>query len=369
MRTTSTPGTPSTAEMTKIDLPYVQRFKDRHGRVRHYFRRPGFKRAALPGAPGSEDFMRAYQKALGGRAEVGAERSPPGSISALIAAYYQSADFKRLRASTQAVYRNLLDRFREEDGKLPTRGLRADHIKKMLDARADTPGAAHNLLKALRAVFRFGVDRGIVSDNPAAAARFTRPRSAGFRAWTDADIEAFQARWPEGSRARLALTLLLYTGVRRSDVVRLGRQHLRGEALVFRPKKARADAAELVIPLHPTLKAALAAVPMTNLTFLMTEYGKPMSEAGFTNWFADCAKKAGLPEGSTPHGLRKAAARRLAEAGCSTLEIAAITGHASLKEIERYTQSVRQAALATAAIARIANGDRLPAKAPLTNND
>lgn len=341
--------------MARIDLPYVQRFKDRHGTLRHYYRRRGEKRVALPGLPGSEAFMEAYREAMGRKSQIGAERSPPGSISALIAAYYESADFKRLRPSTRKVYSNLLDRFREEDGLLPVKGLRSDHIARMLDRRAETPGAAHNLLKALRKVFRFGVSRGLVTSNPAKDVTFARPKSAGFRPWTEDDIAKFEATWGEGTRARLALHILLFTGVRRSDAVRLGRQHRRGDALVFRPKKAADDAPELVIPLHPTLKATLDALPRENLTFLLTAYGKPMSEAGFTNWFVECAKKAALPDGCSPHGLRKAAARRLAEAGASTLEIASITGHASLKEVERYTQSARQAALATAAIARITN--------------
>jgi len=115
---------------------------------------------------------------------------------------------------------------------------------------------------------------------------------------------------------------------------------------------------ELSIPLHPRLQAELARWPADNLSFLATTGGKPFSPVGFSNWFSECARKAGLPKNSSPHGLRKAAARWLAEAGCSALEIAAITGHASLKEVERYTKSAAQGRLAASAIDTLVTAQR-----------
>lgn len=166
-------------------------------------------------------------------------------------------------------------------------------------------------------------------------------------------IEKFEAYWPSGSKARLALYILLYTTQRRSDAVRLGRQHRRGDTLRYRAQKDGPDAPELVIPLHPDLKAELDRLPATQMTFIMTEYGKPFSAAGFTNWFSDCAKKAGLPLRSSPHGLRKAGSRRLAEASATANEIGAVTGHRTLKEVERYTKSAEQQRLAEAAMAKL----------------
>lgn len=96
------------------------------------------------------------------------------------------------------------------------------------------------------------------------------------------------------------------------------------------------------IPLHPDLKALLDRLPLTNRTFLMTAHGKPFVAARFTNWFHDMVKEAGLPAGLSPHGLRKATCRRLAEAGCSAHEIMAISGHRSLAEVTRYTVAARR---------------------------
>lgn len=338
--------------MVQIKLPYIQRLKDRHGILRHYFRRPGRPRVTLPGEPGSSEFMEAYQQALQGERQVQTVRFQPGSIGALIAAYYTSPAWAQLKPQTQRNYRRVLDGFRETYGTGTVNNLSSAHLVKVLDRFADRPEAARHVLKTLRNVFRFALSRGLARHNPTIGVQIQARKSSGYRAWTDADIEAFEAHWPSGSKARLALYLLLYTGQRRSDVVRMGRQHIRGGSLSITQQKT---GVQLQIPVHPTLKAELDLLPRENLTFLMTEWGKPYTGPGFSNWFVDRARMAGLPDHSSPHGLRKAASRRLAEAGASTFEIAAITGHASLKEVERYTKSASQKHLAVAAMARIKN--------------
>lgn len=147
--------------------------------------------------------------------------------------------------------------------------------------------------------------------------------------------------------------LLLYTAQRRSDVVRMGRQHVRDGILTMRQQKT---GAEVSIPMHPQLQAIIAATAKDNLTFLVTGAGKPFSPAGFTNWFRQCCNEAGLPKGCSPHGLRKAASRRLAEHGCSPHEIMAITGHKTLKEVTRYTAAVDRKRLAITAMSKTITG-------------
>jgi integrase len=345
--------------MARIDLPHIQRLCDRHGHLRHYFRKPGFKRSTLPGTPGSAEFMDAYREALGAKRDVGADKSPPGSLSSVIAAYYQSSEWGSLQPQTQTLYRNVLDRFRDMEGgkfgQARAAALTDIHVKAILDKMADRPHMAQVLLKRLRGLFAFAVDRKLVPRNPTIGIKVKVRKTGGFRAWDDADIELFEAEWPQGSRARLALYLLLYTGQRRQDAVRMGRQMVRSGAMTITQLKRSRDQepVTLTIPLHWKLLAEIERHPTDNLTFLMTEYGKPMSPFGFSNWFSDCANKAGLPARSSPHGLRKAAARHLAEAGASTLEIMSITGHASMKEVERYTRSASQARLARSAIAAL----------------
>jgi integrase len=217
----------------------------------------------------------------------------------------------------------------------------------MVGAKAATPSAARNFLSMLRVLVRFAIETGIRPDDPTLGVRRVKIRTVGFRTWTEDDIAAFEATHPIGSRARLALALLLYTGQRRSDVVRMGRQHLRGGDLHVRQQKT---GKELTIPVLPELRAVLDATPADNLTFLTTASAKPFTAAGFTNWFRGMCKEAKLPKGASAHGLRKATCRRLAEAGRSAIEIAAISGHGSLQEIERYTRAADQARVARSAI-------------------
>jgi len=359
--------------MSKIKLRYVEAYRDRHGRLRRYFRRPGFKRFALPGAPGSPEFMDAYREAWEAtehpssplKREIGAGRTKPGSIGAAIAAYYGSAGYLALAPSTRRTYRNILERLRTEYGDGPVAGLKAKHVRTIIERKAagGTPHAANNLLKVLRVVLRYAVDLGWRDDDPTLGVRPLSAKSAGHHSWTEAEIAAFEERWPIGTRARLAMALLLYTGQRRSDVVRMGRQHVRDGSVDVTQQKTGVS---LTIQLHPELQKVLEAAPKGQLTYLTTRDGKAFTAAGFGNWFRDCCTEAGLPHCSA-HGLRHAAGRRLAEAGCTPHQIAAVTGHRSLKEVERYTRAAEQRRLAQAAIGALsghaganAGGTELP---------
>src|SRR5262249_55082193 len=141
----------------------------------------------------------------------------------------------------------------------------------------------------------------------------------------------------------------LYTAQRRSDVVRMGRQHIRDGVLTVKQQKT---GVELPIPVHPHLQAVLDATPSQHLTFLITATGKPYGGNAFTEQFRNWCDAPGLPQRCKPHGLRKAACRRLAEAGCSANEIMAISGHATMKELVRYTKAADQARLARNAFSK-----------------
>jgi hypothetical protein len=195
-------------------------------------------------------------------------------------------------------------------------------------------------------MMKHAVETGLRADDPTRDVRAIRVKSEGFHSWTDTEIAQFEKRHPIGSRSRLALALLLYTGQRRSDVVRMGRQHIHDGVLHIRQQKT---GAELAIPVHPDLGAIVAETAADHLTFLTTQFGQSFKAAGFGNWFREQCDAAGLKHCSA-HGLRKAAARRLAEAGCTEHEIAAITGHASLREVARYTKAADQKWLAAAAM-------------------
>jgi integrase len=342
---------------------YVQGFIDRHGKARFYFRRLGFKNVALPGLPWSPEFMAAYEEALAGQpAQIGSAKVRPGTIRALAVSYYNSIGFRsRLKPITQSVYRNIIDRFCEEADKEDQKygdkraaKLQRDHILKLMVARADKPDSANGLRKVLRAMMKHAVETGVRPDDPTRDIKALRAKSKlGFHRWTEAEIAQFEARHPVGTKPRLALALGLYTGQARQDVVTMGPQHVRDEVLNWiRGKTELTTAIELAIPIHPTLRTIIDATPSGHLTFLITEFGKPFAVAGFGNWFREQCDMANLRHCSF-HGLRKAASVRLAEAGCTTHEIAAITGHASLKEIVRYTITADRKRLAASAMEKV----------------
>ncbi|MEM8822437.1 MAG: tyrosine-type recombinase/integrase [Pseudomonadota bacterium] len=332
---------------------YCQGFVDRHGKPRWYFRRPGFKRVALPGLPWTPQFMAAYEAAMAGETvstAVGLKRTKPGSIGALVASYYQSTEYRNLKPITQKTYRSVMEPFSEQHGEKPVAAMQREHVKAIVAKLADRPSASNNWLKAIKILMRHAIEVGMRRDDPTVGLRKMRTGSSGYRTWTEEEIEQFYSRHPLGSRARLALDLLLHTGQRRADVVRMGRQHVRQGVLTIAQQKT---GTEVAIPLHPDFIAALDALPSRNMTFLLTEYGKPFTPDGFGNWFRDRVVEAGLPKGLSSHGLRKAACRRLAEAGCTANEIMAISGHKNLKEVTTYTEAASRSALARRAMQNV----------------
>ncbi len=331
-------------------------FLDRHGKRRVRGRRNGLT-YYFKAAPGTDDFAFEYQRWLAGeplRGEIGAKRTVPGSISALVVKFYRSAEWANLGDTTKTTYRGIIERFRVGYGDEPVAQLERRHVRNIVAKKAATPAAANNLLRMIRRLMRFAIEEEWRRDDPTAGIRSIRTGSKGFHTWTEEEISTFEKQWPAGTRGRLAFSLLLYTGQRRGDVIRMGRQHIRDGKLRVKQQKT---GALLTIPIHPELQNALDQCRSDHLTFLTTARGEPFTAAGFGNWFRKACDAAGLPKGCSAHGLRKAACRRLAEAGCSANTIASISGHTTLKEVSRYTKAADQELLAEAAIRANAGPD------------
>jgi integrase len=340
--------------MTRLTLKHIKRVKTRHGKTLFYFRRPGYRLVALPGAPGSSEFMDAYGRALdpktAPRLEIGAARTKPGTIDALVALYYQSAEYAGLAKSTQATYRNIIERFRTDHGAKRVALLAREHVKGMVAKKAETPSAANNFLKMLRMLMAFAIDANMRKDDPTIGVKRVRVTSEGFTVWREQDIAAFRVRHALGTRARLAMEMGLNTMQRRGDLVRMGRQHVHGGTLAIRQEKTGTT---IEIPVLPELQSALDLLPAGQLIFLETEQGAAFTPAGFGNWFREVCAEAGLPVGYNTHGLRKAGATRLADAGCSDHQIMAWGGWKSLSEVQRYTRAANRRRLAASAVHKL----------------
>lgn len=338
----------------KIQLDYIQQFEDRQGRWRYYFRKPGLPRVPLPGHPGSAEFMDAYNKAMNAEPLpeiVGPGRSLPGSFNRLIEDYFRSPKFLRTRASSQAVTKGILDRFAAKYGNKEVAGFKQKHLNKIIGEMASTPAAANNLLKKLRALLRWSIANEWRTDDPTVGVE--KFKEGSHHTWTEAEIKTFEDYWPIGTRQRTAFALAVFTGQRREDLIRMTWSDIDPEEGTIRVVQGKTGA-ELDIYLHSDLKAVLESWPKHHLAILANEKGKgATSPASFGNFMAKAVEAAGLPERCVLHGLRKAAARRLAEAGCSAHQIMSITGHTDLREVQRYCIAAQQKGLSKSAIERV----------------
>ena len=328
-------------------------FTDARGKQRLRFRKKGCKTVYPSSQPGTQEFLAEYQAFLNQTSPTHELRLSKGSVSAVVAGFYGSTEFKVLAPGTQISYRRIYERFRSQHGAKNIAAIQTVHVNSLIDEMADRPAAAKIFRLRLKALMNFAMGAGYRTDNPVSNAKRVKHRDKGIRPWTEQDIADFRTRWPVSSPQRIAFEILLHTGLRRSDAVRLGRQHLRrypeGDRFVIKTKKSQ-ETVELVIPQHPVLRSIIAQIPASQMTYIMTEFGAPRSEKGITNWLREAAAQAGLPANSSPHGLRKAACRRLADAGCDPFPIQAITGHKNLDEVLVYVRDRDQTSRASDAM-------------------
>jgi integrase len=283
-------------------------------------------------------------------------------MHALAISYYNnSPEFRAISPYSKQLRRNVIERFCCEtdvnglrNGDKRAAMLQPEHIERFMADRADRPESANALRKALRALMKHAVRIKMRADNPMQDIKPLPSRSRkGFHSWEEDEIAQYEERHPIGSMARLAVALGLETGQAKQDVIAMGPQHIRDEVLKWvRKKTERSTGTEVYIEIEPELRNIIDATPSGHLTFLIAPSGAPFTPASFGKWFKAQCIAAGLPH-CTFHGLRKACARRMADAGCTPHEIAAITGHASLKEVERYTRAADRKRLARSAKAKL----------------
>jgi len=300
---------------TAKPYPYLYRDIDRQGAERWRLRAPGRPTTTIKGAYGSPEFAANYRAAMEGEPveKIGLLERKHGTIGALAHSYLRSVAFADLAASSQRNRRAFIDQLVMSYGKLP---IAQRHIRAMMDSNADKPGNARAMLAALRALTTLALDDDTIAVDPTAGIKRPKLSEGGIEAWTEGEIAAYEAHHPIGTPARLAFALAIYTGQRASDLIRLGRQHIRDNAIELKQQKTGTT---LAVPLHPELKAIIDASPSTNMLFLVSERGPYASGNSLGQQIRRWAQQAGI-NGRSIHGLRKACCRRLAEAGCTAHE-------------------------------------------------
>ena len=346
---------------------YVVLCYDKRGNERIYYRKPESKarKIRLRGPLLSKDFWTDYESAVKGelkpREKFVSKTAMPdaGTFARLVTDYYSCAEYGLLSKDTRYRRRLVLDPLREKFGKLPAAKMTAPHIRRLRDQIPSQPDTGNAIVKALRQVFKFGVEYGHVTSNPAREVSILKSKNPrGYHTWTPDEQTLYKEKWPVGTQQRLAFDLLLYTGTRRSDAVILGPGNIKESRVEFTPgKTSQVTGRRLSIPIHPNLQKSIDETGTGETTFLLTSRGHPWKNGNsFGNVFKDYCRVAGL-ENCSAHGLRKAAAVMLIEAGCTAAEAASITGHDSLNMLEHYARERDRKVLATSAIQKLV-GDK-----------
>jgi integrase len=316
---------------------------DRHGNIRVYYRVHGRPKVRLRAVPWTPEFMEEYESA---------KNATPIRASTQ---YFSSIEFKQLKSRTQQERRWILESTFDEPiapgatklfKDFPLAKMKADAIEVLRDRKFKTPQAANARVKNLKVVFKWAAKKRLIDSNPSINVERVRVKSDGIKAWTLDDVKQFELRHPIGSKARLALALLLYTGQRRGDVVRFGKQHCKNGKLIFTEQKT---GKRLKLPILPELQTIIDASPCGSLTFLESDWHRPFNPHGFSDKFRVWCKQAGLKNLSA-HGLRKASATFIANAGGSSHMLMAAFGWSTLAMAEHYTKSADQERLAEQAM-------------------
>jgi integrase len=341
----------------QIDLPFIHAYRDRHGRWRHYYRRPGCKKVVLP-HPDSERFLDAYHQAAK-EAEASLKPKPhptrylPGTFGLLCHEYTHSADYSQLAESTRREMGYVIKALVKEHGEKRITKLERKHILGWKDAMARKPGAANKMLRTVKRLLAFGLDRGMLDTNPAAGVGMMK--LGRYRAWTDEECVAFETRWAPGTLQRTGYALALYTAQRRGDLVRLKWSSIAGDAFRLVQRKTGEP---MEIKIHRDLKTALAAVhPRHEAAILTGAQGKALGDVYFGHIMARAIADAGLPDACVLHGLRKTGARIVQEVGGN---VPSITGHRSPRMVAEYTRDADQAKLNAASILKWEQKGRRP---------
>jgi len=355
--------------MTIVKLKYVNTFIDRHGRERSYFRYPKRKAVKLIGKPGSPEFMAQYNMALGFAPQQTPQPEVMKTSTGLTTWNAAVKDFlavglgKQGPASRMKTTR-MLNIFCRQFGHRSVQGTPVAKIEQFFADYHDRPGQHSNLLKAIRQLVKFAKRRQWIKEDPTEG--IEKLELGSHHTWNEQEIAKYEERWKVGTRERTAFALFVWSGQRVTDVAKMkwtdvrfwtDKEGVRRATMTVQQKKAKGEKKDktLNINCEPELIEALDAWRATcerdkvptdiHQHILLNGIHQPFTGYRLSVWMASNFDGAKLPDRCVSHGLRKAAARRLAEAGCTPHEIMTVTGHETLSEVDRYCKEAKKAIL------------------------
>jgi integrase len=313
----------------------------------------------MPSPPRSERAPKVVRKRLAdgtikeyryARGPVSPEQPDPGSVAALLAAYRGAPEWRGKAEQTRKTYQIYLRPWEDDRyARVPVASIKRRDILTIRDAIAATSGNGAGTMfgRVTAALFSFALDRGWIEYSP--AARIKALPGGHLEDWGENAIRHALDKLPEAYRR--AVVLGVYTGQRRGDLVAMTWGQYDGSTIRLRQGKT---GALMALPVHPNLQAELESWKEGRkaVTILTAPRGQPWTAPHLSREMKRELEAIGL-RGLNVHGLRKAAARRLAEAGCSAHEIAAVTGHRTLAMVQLYTAAADQERMAGAAVVRL----------------
>jgi integrase len=331
--------------------PHLHRQITRHGKTVWYVRLEKGRRIRLRAKYGTPAFEAEYRAALSGQPVLRKRDAAVGSLTWLFDRYRETAAWTALSLATPRQRENIMRGALAQAGHETAAAIKRAHIIAGRDRRAGTPAQARNFLDAMRGLLRWALDAGHVKADPTLGIQNpARPKGGGFPVWSEDDVAAYERHWPVGSKERVWLDVLLYTGLRRGDAVQLGRQHVRDGVATIRTEKSQGEVS-VSIPILPALAATLAAGRCGELAFICGEGGKPLTKESFGNAFREACRAAGVTKSA--HGVRKIGATRAAENGATVAELEAIFGWQGGGMASLYTRAADRARLAKGAITKL----------------
>tara|TARA_R110000751_G_scaffold180038_1_gene286423 strand:+ start:31422 stop:32507 length:1086 start_codon:yes stop_codon:yes gene_type:complete len=340
--------------MTKRRNPYpgLTRVIDRHGKVRWRFRKKGRAPCYIAGEYGSKEFDAAYQRACSGGPDwpVPSKSGAHGSFDWLIEHYMRTPAWQDIGPVFKKNLGNQIERFRRQHGHRLVKELRREHVELLMSKKHATPSAANELLKLVRRLCRFAVSRRWIGSDPTMGIKKFRTNPDGYHTSTDEEIARFEDFHGIWSKPVLAMRLMLYTGAARQDAARMGWQNVKAGRISYRRQKT---GGVVDLPIHPDLLSAIEAVPSEQMLFVLNAHGRPFKPETFGNWFSDKCVRAGIT--GRAHGLRKAGATRLANAGATEFEVMAFLGHHTPNEARTYVKKASRSKLGDSGMEKLIN--------------
>jgi integrase len=354
--------------------PHLQRETTRHGKTVWFVRIGKGPRTRIRAAFGTPAFDAEYVAAVSGELAPSARaRVLATSLRWLWDSYRETGAWTELALSTRRQRENIMLHVLKESGAKPYGAIKPSHIQDGVDRRSKTPAAARNFLDTMKGLFRWAKKRGHVALDATAGDVDSpkRKKSNGFPAWTREDVAAYQRRWPIGTRQRVWLDVLLYTGPRRGDAAIIGKQHERdivdedgniARVVQFKTEKS-GELVTVTLPILPILRITLDAGPTGDLTWICGARGRPFVKESFGNKFSEAARQAGIKKSA--HGVRKIAATIAAENGATEKELDAIFGWTDDGRTSGiYTRDANRAKLAVRSMHKL-DGSRTSPPAPI----